>query len=93
MSSPVWLTHLPSNPLVLLAIVAIVILFGLFGLIQLVVKNWCRIVGSLVVAFSEDPERRKTALDLAKIGEKPDRPPTQLSSRRRKDDGSAGWVA
>jgi hypothetical protein len=89
-SSLVWLTHLPSNPLALLVTGLIVVSTGLFTLIKLVVKNWCRIVGSLVVAFSSDPARRQAALDLAKIGEKADAPPGQRRGRRWKDDGSSG---
>src|SRR5207248_11718880 len=80
-----------AHPVALLVVACLVMISGTFTVVGLVIKNWCKIVGALVVAFQSDEKRRADGLELARIDQlrlEPPRP--RLPSRRRKDDASAG---
>ncbi len=87
-----WLVILAeSHPIASLLVAALVVVGDVLGVVSLIIMNWCRIVGSLVVAFQPDDKRRADGLDLARI-EQTDRRPSRLRlpPRRRKDDENAG---
>jgi hypothetical protein len=83
-----------AHPLVVLVVAALMVISGVLTVIGLIIKNWCRIIGALIVAFQSDDKRRADGLDLARIGQLDRKPPRpRLPARRRKDDENAGQVS